>query len=101
MTQTGPSLPEHLVEHVEKLDCYITKARLQNVLSKYGPEISAQDRGKLAGLLAKDALSDYADDTPAWAELIKEDQKLVTQRLNGFSTRLVTEHMSAIINHEF
>lgn len=66
-----------------------------------GSNLTYKDKGKLIGLLAKDALKDYSDDTPAWAILIKEDQKAVTQRLNNYATRLVSEHLTEIATGRF
>jgi len=96
----GPPVAEHLYQHCQQLKCYVTENRLRNVLSKIG-EVKGSERGKLIGMLAKDALTDYQDDTPAFGELKKEEQKIITGRLSNYATQVVYEHFSDILQGEF
>lgn len=66
-----------------------------------GSEFTLKDKGKLIGLLSKDALTDYSDDTPSFVELVKADQKLLTQKLNEYASRVVCENLHAIVAGEF
>jgi len=93
-------LPENLSNHCEQLKCYVTENRLRNVLSKIG-EVKSSDRGKLVGLLAKDSLKEYQEDTPSFGELIREEQKVITGRLNNYATQVVYEHFPDILRNEF
>jgi Rnl2 family RNA ligase len=74
-----------------ELQRFLTTNRLYNVLSKEG-EFTPKMMGKLLGLFAQDALTDFMKEhSIAFETLEKEERKLITKRLNQSATKLIKE----------
>lgn len=79
-----------------KLQLFLTTNRLYNVLSKEG-EFTPKIMGKLIGLLAQDALTDFMKEhSSVFEALEKEERKLITKRLNNSSTKLIKEEFMTL-----
>lgn len=74
-----------------ELQRFLTTNRLYNVLSKEG-EFTPKMMGKLLGLFAQDALTDFIKEhSIAFEALGKEERKLITKRLNQRASKLIKE----------
>ena len=74
-----------------ELHRFLTTNRLRNVLSKEG-EFTPKIMGKLLGLFAQDALTDFMKEySSAFEALEKEERKLITKRLNHWATKLIKD----------
>ncbi len=74
-----------------ELHRFLTTNRLHNVLSKEG-EFTPKIMGKLLGLFAQDALTDFMKEHRCEFEALeKEERKLITKRLNHWATQLIKE----------
>ncbi len=76
---------------------YISRNRLNNVISKLGPDITLIPYGKLLGMFNQDILTDLKKDYPiAFSEMEKQDVKHVSKMVNERAGKLV----QAVINME-
>lgn len=79
-----------------ELQLFLTSNRLYNVLSKEG-EFTPKIMGKLIGLLAQDALTDFMKEhSSAFEVLEKEERKWITKRLNNSVTKLIKEEFMTL-----
>jgi len=75
----------------DNLACYVTTNRMYNVLSKIG-EFTPKITGKLIGLFAQDALTDFLKEhKDEFESLEKGAQRQLTKRLNTKVSQTVTE----------
>lgn len=69
---------------------YITKNRLNNVISKIGEISVPKDTGKLIGLLSKDVLGDFLKEHESEYALIeKSEQKILNTHSSKLATNLI------------
>jgi len=93
-------MDDHLKEECNNLMRYVTENRLKNVISKIG-QIGRNDKSKLIGLLAKDALKDYESDHPSFKELPKKDQKRLTGKFSEKVQNIVNKNFERILENDF
>ena len=69
---------------------YITKNRLNNVISKIGEISIPKDVGKLIGLFSKDSLDDFLKEHSGnYAALEKSEQKILNRHINSLATHFI------------
>ncbi len=90
--QTVAKNPAELQEAINDVLNYVTDTRLDNVLSKVGPDVTQRDIGKLMGLLTQDVLQDWEKD---WERppLPKELQKKLHKTVNSEACKLIRKRL--------
>jgi Rnl2 family RNA ligase len=91
---------EHLKEHFDNIECFVTENRLRNVISHIG-QITNKDFGKLAGAFSKDIIEDFVKDNDSFIALSKKDQKYVTKYANNRACSMIKSNILNIIDGEF
>ncbi|GHT62728.1 hypothetical protein FACS189451_07780 [Bacteroidia bacterium] len=85
-----PTYSENLNLLLPVIEEYITKNRLNNVVSKIGQVSVPKDTGKLIGLFSKDVLDDFLKEhSGEYAGLEKSEQKILNKHVNTGATKLV------------
>lgn len=78
---------------IEEAKDYITEARMDNVISKFG-EVGRKDIGTIIGLLGKDACAEFLKDHEGDLNLLTEEQqKQVKKVFGGEAAKLVREKL--------
>lgn len=78
---------------IEEAKDYVTEARMDNVISKFG-EVDRKDIGKIIGLLGKDACDEFMKDHEGDLNLLTEEQqKQVKKVFGGEAAKLVREKL--------
>lgn len=81
----------------QAIACYVTKARLDNVVSKQ-LQLTQQDIGRLVGLLAQDALGDFQVDCGLdYQNLSKADRNAVKSFLKRQCSNLIRANLADIL----
>lgn len=86
-------IPEKVIALQKALGDYCTENRLNNVLSKIG-NVGIKDFGRVMGLYSKDVMEDFQKDhEAAFADLEKQEQKLVTKSLAARIAPLIRKRL--------
>ncbi|MDR2586004.1 MAG: hypothetical protein LBC84_07300, partial [Prevotellaceae bacterium] len=87
-----PSYSKELNNLLLVVEEYVTKNRLNNVVSKIGQISVPKDTGKLIGLFSKDVLDDFLKEhSSPYALLEKSEQKILNKHINTLATALIKE----------
>lgn len=74
-------LADNIQKAVDAIAAYVTEARVNNVISHIG-EVTEKDIGRLIGLASRDALDEFRRNGALLDGLSKQEEKMVTKRLN-------------------
>ena len=80
---------DSLKELIEKINDYINRNRLDNVLSKVTKKLTSKDFGMIMKLLSRDVIKDIEKDNPELFEIVKsnnDEYKLYTKELSKLCT---------------
>lgn len=89
-------LSEKVINLINELESYITVARLNNLISKYGQIPEERKIMKFAGLYAQDIFQEYEEETGHRLNTMEtSDRKVVSSTINKFACDLIKENLES------
>lgn len=91
-------LSQKVMDTINELESYVTKARLDNLISKEGNIPNNKKIMKFAGLYAQDIFNEYEENTGKKLNMLEPaDRKIISGTINKFSCDLIKENLDSVM----